>query len=68
MYVNTQTDRKVPDIDSGVMCSITVQNSSGSFDHTLVCWRHRNACTTCKTTERNPEKKRKMERKEEEEQ
>lgn len=39
--------KKVPDIDSGVVCCITVQNSSGPFDDTLVGWRHRNDCTGC---------------------
>ena len=63
----TQTDKPVPDVDSGVMCSITVQNSSSSFDDTLVCWRHRNDCATCKTSDRNPEKERNMERERERE-
>lgn len=46
----------VPDVDSGVMCSITFQNSSGSFDNTLVCWKHRNNCATCKTCHKNEKK------------
>lgn len=47
MYV-VKTEEQVPDTDSGVVCSVTLESSSGSFDNTLVCWRHRNDCAIWK--------------------
>lgn len=57
--ISTIKHKNWPGVDSGVMCSITVQNGSGSFDNTLVCRRHRDDCTSCETKRTKREKKKK---------
>lgn len=57
MSVCTEGDRWVPDEDSGVMCGIAVQRSSGSFDDPLVHRRDRNYRAPCQTSNTKAEGK-----------